>query len=131
MEARVELPTLVHPRSSVAPDVQLGAGAHIGAGAVISPGCSVGAHTRVRERAVLLRNSKVESFSTIDAGVLVGEGASVGAHSWLRAGLVVEPRTTIEDSVELGPAGVVRGHIPRGTLHIPGLDAPARIHRFG
>lgn len=129
--AHVELATLVHPLASVSPDARLDTGARIAAFAVVSAGCSVGAHSRVLERVVLAQSCQVGAFTTLDAGVLVGEGASVGAHCWLRSGLVVEPRTTIEDSVELGPLGVARGHVPRGTLQIAGLDAPARIHRFG
>jgi acyl-[acyl carrier protein]--UDP-N-acetylglucosamine O-acyltransferase len=130
-EQGIALPTLVHPQACVAADVQLGVGARIAARAVLSTGCSLGAHTRVLEHAVLARDCHVGAFTTLDPGTLLGEATQVGNHCWLRAGLVVEPRTSIGDSVELGPPGVVRGHVPAGTLHIAGLDAPARIHRFG
>jgi UDP-3-O-[3-hydroxymyristoyl] glucosamine N-acyltransferase len=130
-DERIALPTLVHPSASVAPGVLLGEGVRIAAGAVVSAGCSVGEHARVLERAVLARGCQVGAFSTIDPGALLGESTSVGNHCWLRVGLVVEPRSSVGNSVELGPGGVVRGHVPEGTLHIPGLDAPARIHRFG
>jgi UDP-3-O-[3-hydroxymyristoyl] glucosamine N-acyltransferase len=126
----IQLPVLVHPLAAVAPDAILGEGARVAAGAVVSASCHLGEHARVLERAVLGRSCRVGAFSTLDAGTLLGEGALVGSHCWLRGGLVVEPRTTIGDSVELS-AGVVRGNIPAGTLHIAGLDAPARIHRFG
>ncbi|MEY4509229.1 MAG: hypothetical protein RLZZ450_1351 [Pseudomonadota bacterium] len=130
LERNISLPTLVHPRAFVAADVTLGEGARVAAEAVLSTGCCVGVHARVLERAVLARNCRLGAFSTVDPGTLLGEGVTVGSHCWLRAGLVVEPRSSIGNSVELGPSGVARGHIPDGTLHMVGLDAPARIHRF-
>lgn len=129
--AGVALPTLVHPSAVVAPDVLLGDGVRVAAGAVVSSGCSLGEHSRVLERATLARGCRLGAHSTIDPGSVVGEGSSVGRHCWLRVGLLVDPRSSIGDSVELGPGGVVRGEVAGGTLHIPGLDGPARIHHFG
>lgn len=130
-ELAIELPCLIHHTACIADGVTLGVGVRVAQGAIVASGAVLGDHARVLERAVVGCNASVGAYSTLDAGVLLGEASSVGRHSWLRAGLVAEPRSAIGDVCELGPAGVVRGVIPEGTLHVPGLDGPARIHRFG
>lgn len=130
-ELGLVLPALVHPAAYVSKQAVLGQGVRVAAGAVVEAGCAVADHSAVLERAVLSAGSRVGTFTTLAQGVLLGEGTTVGDHCWLQAGLCVEPRTQIGAHCELGPAGIARGQIAEGTIQLEGLQAPARIYRFG
>ena len=68
-----QLPTLIHPRASVAPDSTLEAGVLVAAGAVVESG------TRVGRGAI------------VDVGVIVDHDCCIAAFCHLRAGQVCAP----------------------------------------
>ncbi len=98
---------LVHPSAVVAADVVLGEGVQVMAGAIVQPGCRIGAntilntgamvdhhcvigdHTHVAPGAVLAGNVKTGSGVHIGAGATVIQNVDVGADSVIAAGAVV------------------------------------------
>ena len=132
LEARgTEVVRLVHADASVSPGATLGPGCLVAAGAVVSAGASVGAHSRVWERAVLSRGAQVGAGSTIEQGCVLGEGAIVGDHCWVRRGVNLDAGARVAEHCEFHVAGTFAGEFAEGHLFLPGLDGPARIHRFG
>lgn len=78
---------VMHPSAMVGPEVDIGEGAQIMAGAVIQPGCRIGTDAIVNTRAsvdhdcVIGAHAHVAPGAVLGGGVRVGEGAHIGAGS--------------------------------------------------
>lgn len=114
-----------HPWSSIAPDVPIGAGTMISAGAVVTPRASIGIGVLLNTRCSVDHDSIIGDFThigpgatiggrvMIGEGVLIGQSASVlagcriGARSIIGAGAVVV-RDIAEDVVAYGNPARVR-----------------------
>lgn len=112
-----DFPALVHPAAWVAPDVVLGDGVQVMAGAVIQPGCKIGENSIINTRAgvdhdcrigrdvhvspnaTLCGSVTVEDGAFIGAGATVIQGVCIGRHSVVGAGVTLvrdlTTRTTI------------------------------------
>lgn len=117
--------TVIHPSAIVAPEVKMGDGVQIMAGAILQPGSSVGsnaivntgaiidhdcvvaAHAHIAPGAVLSGGVRVDSGAHIGTGACIIQGVSVGAASVVGAGAVV-----ITDV----PAGVTTVGVPAKTI---------------
>lgn len=63
-----QLPALVHPRASVAPDAMLEAGVMVAAGAVVESGSQVGRGTIIDVGAIVDHDSRIAEFCHLPAG---------------------------------------------------------------
>jgi UDP-perosamine 4-acetyltransferase len=118
-ERGYDFPALVHPFAWVAPDVVLGPGAQVMAGAVIQPGCEVGENTIVNTRAGvdhdcrIGRNVHVAPGATLCGTVTVEDGAFIGAGATVIQGLNVGKCAVVGAGVtlvrSLTPATTVLG----------------------
>lgn len=97
-------PTLVHPHAWAAPDAQLAEGVQLMAGAIVQPGCIVGAnstlntgasidhecdigqHVHIAPGAVLCGQVRVHEGAFVGAGAVLLPGVSVGAYATVAAG---------------------------------------------
>ncbi|KPF68691.1 hypothetical protein IP84_08615 [beta proteobacterium AAP99] len=114
-----DFPALVHPTAWVAPDVALGDGVQVMAGAVIQPGCEIGANSIVNTRAGvdhdchLGRNVHVAPGANLCGTVTVEDGAFIGAGATVIQGLRVGARAIVGAGVtlvrDLAPATTVVG----------------------
>lgn len=92
-EAGYTFPALVHPSAWIAPDVDLGAGAQVMAGAIIQPGARIGANVIVNTGAQVDHDCRIGDHvhlapgSTLCGAVTVGAGAMVGAGATVIPGL--------------------------------------------
>lgn len=128
VELGFELARAVHPRATVAPDVKLGAGTVIVAGAVVNPNttigenvvvntcasvdhdCVLGDAVHIAPGARLAGGVHIESETWIGLGALVLEGRKIGPRTMVGAGAVVT-RDLPADVVAYGaPAKVIRNH---------------------
>lgn len=88
-------PPLVHPTAWIAPDVALGEGAQIMAGAIIQPGSRIGENSIVNTRAGIDHDCTVGAdvhiapAATLCGGVTIGNGAFIGAGAILTHGATV------------------------------------------
>ena len=114
---RVDPSAYVDPQAFVAPDVVVGRGAYVGGGAVVLAGSSVGARTRIDDRAV------VGPRTELGDGVWVGSDAHV-RDARVRAGSVVEDTGIVLGS-ELPPNSVVVA----GQVVGDGGDGVSRVAR--
>lgn len=74
-----QLPVLIHPRASVAPDARLEAGVLVAAGAVVESGTQVG------------------RGAIVDVGVIVDHDCTIAAFCHLRAGQICPPASRWPD----------------------------------
>ena len=130
----LDFAVVVHPSAVVSTTASLGAGAFIGARAVVQTGASVGAHAIVNTGAVLEHDSVLSERAhlapgavtggnvRIGPGVLVGLGACVIPGVEIGGGAVVGAGSVVIRSVDPGsvmagsPARAIEGHRPLGVI---------------
>jgi UDP-perosamine 4-acetyltransferase len=94
-------PPLVHPAAWVAPRGLLAPGVQVMAGAVIQPGCTIGANTIVNTRAGIDHDCRIGADvhiapgATLCGGVTVTAGAFIGAGATVIQGLAIGAEAVI------------------------------------
>ena len=111
-----------HPRSIVAEDVVVGAGAMICAGAVINTGSVIGANTIVNTAATVDHHASIGDHVHLAPGVHLGGEVRVGAGALIGIGAVVLPRVTVGAWSTVGAGAVVTCDVPPGTT-VAGVPA--------
>jgi len=87
--------TVVHPRATIGPNVEIGAGSYVAAGAIVTVNVRIGAFATINMHAQVAHDGVVESFVTLhpDAHVAgrvhLGEGAELGTGSSVIPGLSI------------------------------------------
>jgi len=102
-----EFPALIHPNAFVVPDVSVGAGVQVMAGAVVQPGttlaenvivntnasidhdCEIASHVHVAPGATISGNVSLDQRVHVGTGASIIQGVHVGAQSVVGAGAVV------------------------------------------
>ncbi|MGQ0633147.1 MAG: acetyltransferase [Planctomycetaceae bacterium] len=119
-------PVLVHPRATVAADVNVGPGALFAAGSIVNANTSIGSHV------IINTGATVDHDCRIARGVHIGPGAHLGGHVTVEEETFVGMGTVIRDHVAIGRRTVIgAGSL---VLHDLGDDvvafgSPARIAR--
>lgn len=118
-----DFPVLIHPTAWIAPGVVLRDGVQVMAGAVIQPGCDIGANSIVNTRACvdhdcrIGRDVHIAPGATLCGTVTVEDGAFVGAGATVIQGLRIGARAVVGAGVTL-----VRDLAPTTTV----IGAPNR-----
>jgi sugar O-acyltransferase (sialic acid O-acetyltransferase NeuD family) len=87
--------TVVHPRATVGPNVEIGAGSYVAAGAIVTVNVRIGAFATINMHAQVAHDGVLEPFVTLhpDAhvagNVRIGEGAELGTSSAVIPGLTI------------------------------------------
>ena len=121
--AGLPLATVVHPRASVSPHAEIGAGCFLAAQCVVAPGARLGVSVIVNHGAVIDHDVRVGDFTHIAPLAALGGNVRIGSRVLVGAGAKVLPGVRIGDDVVVGAGAVVRGD-----LETPGVYAgvPAR-----
>ncbi len=89
--------TVVHPRAIVGPNVEVGAGSYLAAGAIVTVNVRLGTFVTLNMHAQVAHDSVVETLATLhpDAHVAgkvrIGEGAELGTGAAVIPGLTIGP----------------------------------------
>jgi len=102
----------IHPRSVVAPSVQIGIGIVVGAGAIISPDVVIGDHTIISTAATVGHDSVIGRFVHVGPGAHLAGGVQVLDETFLGVGTSVIPGRRIGSKTVVGAGAVVVGDIP-------------------
>lgn len=116
--------TVVHPSAIVAPDVVLGEGVQIMAGAVVQPGARIGANTIVNTRAVVDHDCDVGAHCHIASGAVLASTVTVGEGAHIGAGATVIQLVRIGAGALVGAGAAVIRDVPSGAR---ALGVPAKI----
>ncbi|WP_156756188.1 NeuD/PglB/VioB family sugar acetyltransferase [Actinokineospora pegani] len=106
--------TLVHPMASVAPGVELGEGAILLAGAVITAPQRVGAHVVAMPHALFTHDDAVGDFVTCAGRATLAGSVEVGEAAYLGAGCLVREGVRVGAGAVLGMGAVVLSDVPDG-----------------
>jgi len=119
--------TAVHPKSIVAPSVQIGVGSVVMAGAILNAHTTVGRHAIINTSACIDHECRIGDFvhvapnATLCGGVQIGEGSYIGAASVIIQGVKVGKWCTI------GAGAVVLDDVQDGAVVV---GNPARQLRI-
>jgi sugar O-acyltransferase (sialic acid O-acetyltransferase NeuD family) len=115
--------SVIHPRATIAPDTQVGAGSIILAGAYVSSSVRIGAHAQVHYNATIGHDAELDEFTTVmpganvSGGVRLQRGATVGSNACVLQGC------TVGEFAFVGAGAVVTHHVADGATVV---GSPAR-----
>ena len=114
VDAGLDLATMVHPRSYVAPSARLGGGVFVAAM------CGVAAHARLDDHVLVQGNAYVGHDAvlgravTLAPGVTIGGRARIGPRAFLGLGAVILPDVSVGEDALVGAGAVVRSDVAAG-----------------
>lgn len=114
---------LVHPSVIMSDEVQLGGGAIVCAGAVLTVNVQIGAFCIVNLNATVGHDCRLGDFVTLHPGVHLSGGTEVGDLSVLGTGAVVLPGIKIGDHATVGAGAVVTQDLAGNATY---MGVPAR-----
>ncbi|KND59548.1 hypothetical protein BVER_01313 [Candidatus Burkholderia verschuerenii] len=119
--------TLVHPKSYVAPDAQLGDNVWI------APGTNIGRRGKIGSDVLINAGARIDTQVQIGMHGWIGAGASIGAATELAAHCVLGADVRLGAGLTIGKycvmtqPGVWTTSLPSGTFIEPGYTTPARM----
>ena len=106
-DAGGSIATLIHPGSTVSPDISVGEGSVVMAGAVINPGTAVGKGAIVNTASSLDHDNMIEDFVHIGVGAHLAGTVRVGQGTFIGAGATVINNIRICEGCIVGAGAVV------------------------
>jgi sugar O-acyltransferase (sialic acid O-acetyltransferase NeuD family) len=116
-----------HPFSMVAPDVDLGPGAVVCAGAVVNPATRVGCSAILNTNSSIDHHNAIGDFVHIAPGVNLGGSVTVDDDAMVGIGAAVLPGLRIGRRAVIGAGAVVTRDVPDDALAV---GVPARAQRL-
>lgn len=99
--------TLIHPKASIANDVEIGEGTVVLAGAVIQSGAKIGKHVIINANVTIDHDAIVEDYVTTYPGVYVGAEATIAEGTTINPNVVIMKFMKTEAFSEIAPGQVV------------------------
>lgn len=107
-----------HPRSIIDPNVTMGDGVVVMAGAVINTGSKVGHDAIINTGSIVDHHAKIGNHVHIAPGSVLSGNVEVGDHSLIGVGAVIKQSVRIGKNVTVGAGAVVVHDIPDGQTAI-------------
>ena len=104
----------VHKQAYVAPDVVLGPGTVIMAGATVNPCCRIGAHCVVNTNASMDHDSVMEDFANLGPNAATGGNVRIGKAAVIGLGASINQGVDIGDNGIVGSGSVVLKDVAAG-----------------
>lgn len=117
-------PSLVHPTAWVAPDVALSDGAQIMAGAVVQPGCVLGANVTINTHASVDHDCRIGADVHIAPGAVLCGAVQVGNGAFIGAGAVLIQGVRVGDAAVVGAGVTLVRDLAPGALIVGPANRP-------
>ena len=115
--------TLVHKQAAIGHNVEIGEGAMIAAGSILTCDIRVGRHALVNAGAILMHDCRLGDFATVAPGVVIPGAVDCGAGCEVALGASLRQGTKLGDGSMVGMGAVVTGDVEANMLV---YGAPAR-----
>jgi len=115
--------TVVHPRATIGPNVELGEGTFVAAGAIVTVNVRIGRFVTVNMHCQVAHDDVVEGFATLHPDVHLSGNVRVGTGCELGTGSIAIPGVRIGDWTVLGAGAVAVTSLSSGNVCI---GVPAR-----
>jgi sugar O-acyltransferase (sialic acid O-acetyltransferase NeuD family) len=126
IEKGFSLLSILHPKSTVAPDVVISDGVVVLPGAIIDTGCTIGKYTIINNGALVSHECVIGEGAHIAPGVNIAGRATIGRGCWVGIGSTIIDKIKIGDDVFIGAGSVVTKDVPPGCML---YGCPAKIIR--
>jgi acetyltransferase EpsM len=121
-----KLASAIHPKAIIAPDVQVGYGSFIAAGAVVNTRTQIGDNAIINTASSVDHECVIEDGAHICPGVHLGGSVFVGRGAWVGIGATVVNAVSIGAGALVGAGAVVLHDIPKGAV---AYGVPAKVVR--
>ena len=123
--AAIGLPwvTVIHPRATIGPNVEIGAGSYVAAGAIVTVNVRIGVFATINMHAQVAHDGVVGAFATLHPDAHVAGQVRIGEGAELGTGAAVIPGLTIGAWVVLGAGAVAVESLEGGRTYV---GVPAR-----
>ena len=114
--------TLVHPNTSIGPDVEIGEGSFIAHHVVLGPSARIGCHVIINTFVGVGHHSALEDYSQICPGARISGACRVGRGALLGSNAVINPEVKIGEQATIGAASLALRDVEAGVtvLGVPG-----------
>lgn len=106
--------TLIHPSAIIAPEVTIGTGSLICAGAIIQTGTTIANHCIINTRASVDHDCHIADYVHIAPGATLCGGVNVHQQALIGAGSTIIPGTVVNARATLAAGGVAIEEIFQG-----------------
>jgi len=120
----IDAAVLVHPSAHVGPDVRLGKGTMVCAGAILTAGIQVGQHALINSGSIVSHDGRIDDFVTIAPGVSLAGNVHVQTGADLGIGASVLPGLKIGSWSIVGGGATVTRNVPSNSTVV---GSPARV----
>lgn len=112
-----------HPAATIAPDVRIGPGAMICAGAIVNTGSVIGSHVILNTGCTVDHHNLVGDYVHVAPGAHTGGEVAVEDGALIGIGATVAPRVSVGAWASIGAGAVVTKPVPPGVTVV---GVPAR-----
>ncbi|HEX5220152.1 MAG TPA: acetyltransferase [Verrucomicrobiae bacterium] len=116
------LSSAVHPRATIAPDVELGPGTVVMAGAVINPGTLLGENVIINTSASIDHDCVIRDGVHVSPGARIAGSVKVGRLTWVGIGATIIDKIRIGENALIGAGAVVVRDVKSGVV-VAGVPA--------
>lgn len=120
--------SIVHPYAIIAADVVLSEGVQVMAGAIIQPGCHIGANTVINTGSVVDHDCHVGDHTHISPGATLSGGVQVGENAHIGTGATVIQGVKIGRNSLVAAGAVVIRDVPDGAT-VAGVPAKEGLNQ--
>ena len=118
--------TLIHPRSYLGQDTEIGEGTCVAPCVVVTAKTKIGNHCIINVKASISHDCRINNFANINPGATVCGSVTVGEGAYIGAGAVVKECVSIGAWSIVGSGAVVVRNIPP---NVTAVGVPARVVR--
>jgi sugar O-acyltransferase (sialic acid O-acetyltransferase NeuD family) len=127
----IDWATVVHPRATIGPNVRLGLGSYVAAGAILTVNVRVGSFATVNMHAQVAHDGVLGEFVTLHPDAHLAGRVAIGEGCELGTGSIVLPGLTIGPWAVLGAGCVTPASLDGGKVYVgvPATELRARAAR--
>ena len=116
--------TALHPKAIIAPNVQIGPGCMIMAGAIVNTGSSIARNTILNTASTVDHHSRIAAHVHIAPGAHLGGEVTIQEGALIGIGATIMPRRTVGNWAVVGAGSLVHSNVPDNAT-VAGV--PARV----